>query len=308
MYISFFRLATYEYTNYQRIHKHGRHAQRRRTRFREQRTNNQTPGMILMKICVLASGSSGNCIFAESATTRILIDAGLSGRETARRLELIGAELPSIKGICLTHEHGDHTAGLATLHTRSGIPLYANTGTIEAIRKDAKLHNLKWQVFTTGADFTIGDLTITPFSVSHDAYEPVGFIVASARARVGIVTDIGVSTHLVRERLRRCQVLIIESNHDERLLTDAQRPWYLKQRIAGRQGHLSNQHAAELIAEIADSDLHQIFLFHLSQDCNRPELALQPTREALHRRGLDHVQVNLTYADQISEIWTTGLE
>src|SRR5450759_4292772 len=261
-----------------------------------------------MKVCVLASGSSGNCIFAGSATTRILIDAGLSGRETARRLELIGASLPSIQGICLTHEHGDHTAGLAALHTRAGIPLYANAGTIEAVRKDDKLRNLKWQVFTTGADFAIGDLTITPFSVSHDAYEPVGFIVASDQVRVGIVTDIGVSTHLVRERLRCCQVLIIESNHDERLLTDAQRPWHLKQRIAGRQGHLSNQHAAELIAEIAGNDLNQVFLFHLSLDCNRPELALKPTCEALRHRGLDHVQVSLTYADQISEIWATGSE
>ena len=260
-----------------------------------------------MKVCVLASGSSGNCIFAGSATTRILIDAGLSGRETARRLELIGETLPSIQGICLTHEHGDHTVGLAALHTRSGIPLYANAGTIEAIRKDDKLRNLKWQVFTTGAAFPIGDLTITPFSVSHDAYEPVGFIVAADQVRVGIVTDIGVSTHLVRERLRHCQVLIIESNHDERLLTDARRPWHLKQRIAGRQGHLSNQHAAELIAEIASDDLNQVFLFHLSLDCNRPELALKPTCEALRRRGLDHVQVSLTYADQISAIWATPI-
>ena len=259
-----------------------------------------------MKVCGLASGSSGNCIFAGSATTRILIDAGLSGRETARRLEMIGTSLPSIQGICLTHEHVDHTAGLSALHTRSGIPLYANAGTIEAIRKVEKMQNLKWQVFTTGADFSIGDLTITPFSVSHDAYEPVGFIVASDQVRVGIVTDIGVSTHLVQERLRCCQVLIIESNHDERLLTDAQRPWHLKQRIAGRQGHLSNRHAAELIAEIAGNDLNQIFLFHLSLDCNRPELALQPTCEALRLRGLTQVQVSLTYADQISEIWAPG--
>ena len=258
-----------------------------------------------MKVCVLASGSSGNCIFAGSATTRILIDAGLSGRETARRLELMGETLPSIQGICLTHEHGDHTAGLTALHARAGIPIYANAGTIEAIRKDDKLRKLKWQVFTTGAAFTIGDLTITPFSVSHDAYEPVGFIVTAGQIRVGIVTDLGVSTHLVRERLRHCQALIIESNHDEQLLTDARRPWHLKQRIAGRQGHLSNQHAAKLIAEIADNDLNQIFLFHLSLDCNRPELALKPIQEVLHGRGLAHVQVNLTYANQISAIWAT---
>jgi phosphoribosyl 1,2-cyclic phosphodiesterase len=260
-----------------------------------------------MKVCILASGSSGNCIFVGAARTRILIDAGLSGRETARRLELMGETLPSIQGICLTHEHGDHTTGLTTLHTRAGIPLYANAGTIEAVRKDNKLRNLKWQVFTTGADFSIGDLTITPFSVSHDAYEPVGFIAASDQVRVGIVTDIGVITHLVRERLRHCQVLIIESNHEERLLTDARRPWHLKQRIAGRQGHLSNRRAAELIAEIAGAELQQVFLFHLSLDCNRPELALKPTCEALHRRGLDQVRISLTYSDRISAIWAAPL-
>jgi len=257
-----------------------------------------------MKVCVLASGSSGNCIFVKSATTRILIDAGLSGRETAHRLELIGASLPSIQGICLTHEHGDHTTGLVALHKRAGIPIYANAGTIEAIRKDDKLRNLKWQVFTTGAAFPIGDLTITPFPSRMTPMSRLA-LCGLGQVRVGIVTDIGVSTHLVRERLRHCQVLIVESNHDERLLADARRPWHLKQRIAGRQGHLSNQHASELIAEIASDDLNQVFLFHLSLDCNRPELALKSTCEALHRQGLDHVQVNLTYADQISAIWAT---
>lgn len=260
-----------------------------------------------MKVCVLASGSSGNCIFAGSATTRILIDAGLSGRETDRRLALIGESSASIQGICLTHEHTDHTTGLAALHLRAGIPLYANAGTIDAVRQDDTLRALKWQVFTTGAAFPIGDLTITPFSVSHDAYEPVGFIVAAERVRVGIVTDIGVRTQLVQERLRHCQALIIEANHDERLLADARRPWHLKQRIAGRQGHLSNRHAAELIAEIAGAELDRVFLSHLSLDCNRPELALKPAREALHRRGFAHVRVCLTYTDQISEIWTSPI-
>ncbi|MBI2438542.1 MAG: MBL fold metallo-hydrolase [Lentisphaerae bacterium] len=257
-----------------------------------------------MKVCVLASSSSGNCIFAGSATTRILIDGGLTLRETVRRLELIGETLGAIQGICLTHEHSDHTAGLANLQGTSGIPLYANAGTIEAIRQDETLRNLKWQVFTTGAAFSIGDLAITPFSVSHDAYEPVGFVVTADSVRLGIVTDIGVSTHLVQERLRSCQVLLIESNHDERLLTDAQRPWHLKQRIAGRQGHLSNRHAAELIGTIASADLKKVFLCHLSQDCNRPELALKLVREALRQRRCDHVQVSLTYPHQNSMVWS----
>jgi phosphoribosyl 1,2-cyclic phosphodiesterase len=261
-----------------------------------------------MKVCVLASGSSGNCIFVGSGATRILIDAGLSGRETARRLEQIGEQLDAIQGICLTHEHSDHTAGLTILHTRSQLALYANAGTIEAIQRDEKMRALKWHVFTTGAPFSIGELQIAPFSVSHDAFDPVGFIVSSATARLGVVTDIGVSTHLVRERLRHCQALIVESNHDERLLADARRPWHLKQRIAGRQGHLSNQHAAQLIAEIASTELRQVFLSHLSMDCNRPELALQATHEALLRQGRADITINITYPNQVSAIWAmTGV-
>jgi len=256
-----------------------------------------------VKICVLASGSSGNCTFVGSESTRILIDAGLSGRETMRRLEEIGEDLSTVQAVCLTHEHSDHIAGLGILHLRSGIDLYANSGTIEALRQDPKLQELTWHVFTTGALFQIGDITLEPFAVSHDAYEPVGFIISSGDTRAGIVTDIGVSTHLVRERLRRCHVLVIESNHDEQLLASANRPWSLKQRITGRQGHLSNQHAAEMIAEVAGQDLVCVYLSHLSQDCNRPDLALSTTTNALKKQGYSEVHVALTYPDRISEIW-----
>ena len=258
-----------------------------------------------MKICVLASGSSGNCIYAGTGSTHILIDAGMSGRETLNRLEQVGVKLAEITAVCLTHEHSDHIAGLGVLHSRHGIALYANAGTIEAVGKDEKLRGLPWRVFSTGSLFSIGDLTLEPFSVSHDAYEPVGFVVACGPVRVGVVTDIGVSTHLVRERLKHCRALVVESNHDEQLLADARRPWPLKQRIAGRQGHLSNQHAAELIAGISGTELNRVFLAHLSADCNRPELALKTTQMALLRQGHSRVQVELTYPDRISEVWSS---
>lgn len=258
-----------------------------------------------MKLCVLASGSSGNCTFVSAGATRILIDAGLSGRETERRLTEIGEDPADISAICLTHEHGDHIAGLGVLHARFGMKVYANGGTIEALDdRQPKLGSLEWMVFSTGAAFKIGGLTMEPFSVSHDAYEPVGFIVSAGGVRAGIATDIGVGTHLVRERLRGCNALVIESNHDENLLAGAMRPWYLKQRIAGRQGHMSNQGAAKILADVAGPDLFRVFLAHLSNECNRPELAQRAAVDMLRRKGSGHVKVEVAVAERVSGIWS----
>ena len=189
-----------------------------------------------LKLCVLASGSSGNCIYVGSEATGILIDAGLSCRETLRRLEDAGVDASGIRAICLTHEHSDHRSGLATLQRRLGVPLYANRGTADAIEQDGGKDALAWNIFATGSPFPIGDLILEPFSVPHDSYEPVGFTVSAGGARVGIVTDMGVVTGLVRQRLMNCQLVVIEANHDEDMLKGADRPWSLKQRIMGRQG------------------------------------------------------------------------
>jgi phosphoribosyl 1,2-cyclic phosphodiesterase len=256
-----------------------------------------------MKLCVLASGSRGNCTFVASDGTAVLIDAGLSARETARRLEEIGARVEQVRGICVSHEHNDHTAGLRALHQRFHIPLFANAGTIEGLRRDPDLKDLPWNVFATGSPIEIGDLVVEPFSVPHDAYDPVGFVIRDAAARVGIVTDIGVSTTLVRERLRACRALVIEANHDEQLLKEAARPWSLKQRIMGRQGHLSNEGAAAMLAEIAGPQLVQVFLAHLSEDCNRHDLAMQAVRQRLDQSGGAHVRVVLSFPDRVSEVW-----
>ncbi|MCX6996184.1 MAG: MBL fold metallo-hydrolase [Kiritimatiellaeota bacterium] len=259
-----------------------------------------------LRICVLASGSSGNCTLVSSADTAILIDAGLSSREIERRLGLAGFQLRQIHAVCLSHEHGDHTAGIGVLHRRHGLPLYANGGTIEALARDPKLHSLGWRVFQTGSPFLVGGLQIEPFSVPHDAFEPVGFIIRHGDVRVGIVTDMGMVTHLIRERLRLCRAIVIESNHDEQLLQDARRPWQLKQRILGRQGHLSNDGAADLLAAIAGPTLQQVFLAHLSEDCNRKDLALKTARQRLDGAGQAHVRVSLSHPDQISEVWDSG--
>ncbi len=257
-----------------------------------------------LQLCILGSGSSGNCTYVASGTTAILIDAGLSARAIGQRLESAGASAAAVRGICVSHEHSDHTTGLRVLHQKQGIPLYANRGTADALQRDPDLQGLPWQVFTTGSAFTIGDLSVEPFSVPHDAYEPVGFIIRCGDLRVGVVTDMGIATTLVRERLRGCRALVVESNYDEQMLRDCpNRPWHLKQRIMGRQGHLSNQGAAALLTEIATPDLDTVYLAHLSKDCNQPELAHRTAHDTLRTAGHHHIKVRLTYPDRISEPW-----
>lgn len=255
-----------------------------------------------LKICVLASGSSGNSIYVASRDTHVLVDAGTSGKEIGRRLSAIGVESSLISAVCLTHEHDDHISAISVLQRKLNVRLYANSGTIDGIEAAGKTVGLKWNVFSTGQSFTVGDLVFEPFSVPHDSYDPVGFVVICGDSRAGIVTDIGMHTVLVRERLRNCGVLVIEANHDEGLLKESERPWSLKQRIAGIQGHLSNRQAAELLAEIASPALKMVFLAHLSSECNKPEVALKTIGDALREKGYPDVQVKLTYADRPADV------
>lgn len=257
-----------------------------------------------VQVCVLGSGSKGNCTYIGAPDCRILLDAGLSGRAVETRLAQIGVEIASIDGICVSHEHSDHTAGIAILHKRYGIPVYANSGTIEGMSRNEKLAALPWRIFSTGMRFALGSFDIEPFSVSHDAMDPVGFIIEYGDVRVGVLTDIGIVTQLIRERLRGCDAVVLESNHDDYLLQEAPRPWHLKQRIRGRQGHLSNQSAMEMVTSIADERLQHVFLAHLSEDCNRPDLALEAVRDGLKGAGLLHIAVVCCFPDRISEIWT----
>jgi phosphoribosyl 1,2-cyclic phosphodiesterase len=255
-----------------------------------------------MKICVLASGSSGNCLYLEAGEARILIDGGLSCRETTGRLKAVGVDLADIDALCVTHEHDDHTSSIGALYRKAGMQLYANSGTVEALGRDARLSDLPWNVFSTNSGFRIRDVLVEPFTVPHDAYDPVGFLVSSGDTRAGIVTDMGAPTDMIRERLKNCRVVVMEANHDEELLRESARPWSLKQRIASRQGHLSNDQAAQLAVDIAAQDLKALLLAHLSADCNSPESALKTVRAALDRAGRGDVVVKLTYADRASDV------
>lgn len=255
-----------------------------------------------IKLCVLASGSAGNCTFVGTETTRILIDAGLSAKKTTERLAEIGETPERIDAICVTHEHGDHISGIRVLQKKHGIPVYANAGTVEGIRAAKKGREVTCRQFTTGSAFEVGDIQLEPFSVPHDAYEPVGFVMRSGGRSIGMATDVGIVTNLLREKLRTCDVVVIEANHEESMVHEAARPWSLKQRILSNQGHLSNRAAAALIGEIAGERLTHLFLAHLSGDCNSPHRARSAFETVLAEAGHHHVSICMTGAGAASEI------
>ena len=256
-----------------------------------------------LEVCILASGSSGNSIYIASSKTRILIDAGLSAKQVALRLDQIGVVPESINGICISHEHGDHVNGIRVLQKRHGIPVYVNAGTLNGIKRQPKSDEISAKIFQTGSAFDIGDIKVEPFSVPHDAYEPVGFRLQCGNTAVGVVTDLGMPTALIRDKLKGCKAIVIESNHDEDLLREAPRPWPLKQRIRSRQGHLSNIDCARLIAESATDELEHIFLAHLSSDCNTPDTAMRTVSSQLRLDGLGHINLEIATASEISSMW-----
>lgn len=248
-------------------------------------------------LTILGSGSSGNCAYLETAEARFLIDAGLSGRQIRQRLLKIGRGPESLTGILITHEHADHIQGLLGLATRLNIPIYCNRLTKEAIEVQLQTR-LDFRIFSTGAGFEVGDVWVDSFSVPHDAYDPVGFLIHTAAGKIGILTDLGYATKLVIERTRAANVLVLETNYDLKLLQeDTRRPWSIKQRILSRHGHLSNDAAAEAAEQIVTAELRHLYLGHLSTDCNRPELAFGVLNGRLQSIGATHVRVELTSQD-----------
>lgn len=256
-----------------------------------------------VRVCVLGSGSSGNCTWVECGDDAILVDAGLSAQRTRRTLKACGLDETKLRAICVTHEHSDHVAGIARLHALFGIPAYANTGTARAVKG---VPAECWKCFVTGNPFGVGPFEIYPFLLPHDAYEPVGYRIACGGVSIGIATDLGMATTLVRGKLAGCDMLVLEANHDEELVRDAMRPWGLKQRILGNQGHLSNKAAAALIGELAGENLRTVVLAHLSRDCNREELALETVREYLAEHGVRGVEVLAARADGPTPVRVCG--
>ena len=259
-----------------------------------------------MQFTILGSGSGGNCAYLETPGARLLIDAGFSGKQIRERLSGIGRSPETLTGILVTHEHGDHIQGLGVLTKKLDVPVYCNRLTREAA-ESALGCRLKASIFQTGAVFEIGDVTVETFSVPHDAQDPVGFLFRSSFGNVGFLTDLGHATKLVIERVRPAHALLLEANHDMKLLQeDTKRPWSTKQRILSRHGHLSNDAAADVAVQVASSSLSRIYLGHLSRDCNRPELAYRVVAEKLRVLGATHIRLENTCQERPCVTLTLG--
>jgi len=244
-----------------------------------------------VEFTILGSGSAGNCSYLETPEARLLVDAGFSGRQIRQRLAGIRRSPETLTGILITHEHSDHIQGLAALAEKLQVPVYCNRLTKEAIESILQVR-LNCCLFTTGDSFEIGDVTVDTFSVPHDACDPVGFLMRTVAGNVGFLTDLGHATKLIIERVRNANVLVLESNHDVKMLQDdARRPWSLKQRILSRHGHLSNEAAADVAEQIVTAELRQLYLAHLSRDCNRPELAHGVMSQRMEQLGARHVAI-----------------
>lgn len=239
----------------------------------------------MIGFCPLASGSKGNCIYFGSNQTKILIDAGLSAKAIIHKLQEIKVDIADIDAILVTHEHTDHIQGLKVLAYRMGIPVLANTETAKGITD--YFHDCpKFKIFSTGETFEFGNLEIHPFSIQHDTPDPVAFTIKVNDLKLGFCTDLGFVTTLVTNKLRDCDYLYVEANHQPSMVHSSARPMIYKQRVLGRNGHLSNEACGQLLADVANDKLKHVHLAHLSSECNSPEVALHVVQGILKDNGI----------------------
>ena len=238
-----------------------------------------------MRICSIASGSSGNCIYVGSDDTHVIIDAGISGKRIEEGLNTLGLTTNDLDAILITHEHSDHIAGLGVVSRKYGIPMYATRGTIDGIISQKYLGNIDESLFREIASddrdygsIRINDLTVRPIEVSHDAAEPVAYRIEHDDRSVGVCTDLGVYTDRIIEGFSGVDALFIEANHDVRMLQVGSYPYYLKQRILSDKGHLSNENCGRLLCRLLHDDMKSVMLAHLSAENNLAELAYEAVR------------------------------
>jgi phosphoribosyl 1,2-cyclic phosphodiesterase len=250
---------------------------------------------------VLGSGSRGNAVLVYTVSGALLIDAGLSGRELTKRLDACGMDLNQLRAVLLTHEHNDHARGLKGLLNKVSVPVWANAQTADFLSARG-LDGVEWKLFNTNESFAAGPFKVESFPIPHDAYDPCGYCIEFADKSVCILTDLGYCTDAVKDAAARSHVIILEANYDPELLAaDTKRPWATKQRIMARHGHLSNVQASQLLAQLKGAPLKHVFLAHMSEDCNQPDVAVIEVRKGLQLGELQHVQVHLTHQDKPSE-------
>ncbi len=240
-----------------------------------------------MTVTTLASGSSGNCTLVSEGDTHILVDVGISCRRIVTALKGLGIDPKALSGICITHEHSDHISGLATLTKQFSLPVYTTGGTGRQLcYRIAFLEHLIHD-FTPGANFQVGAMTVESYPTLHDTAQPCGFALSSGSRKVAIVTDLGCVTEDVRQGIRGANLLVVESNHDVEAVQSGPYPYYLKQRILGDRGHLSNQAGASLARDAVDAGAHTVILAHLSSENNTPAMALHSAEAALAGRNVN---------------------
>ncbi len=240
---------------------------------------------------MLASGSRGNCAFVASASTRILVDCGISCRETFKRMKVLGEDPQALSAILITHEHSDHVYGLATLAKKLHLPVFMTGAThaawSRALRneKGERPQLEKFERFESGHRFLVGDIEVQPFTIPHDAADPVGFTFRVEGTKVSVATDLGYLPANVRDHLRGSDILVMESNHDVEMLRGGSYPWSVKQRVASNVGHLSNAKLADFFTGDYDNNAAFVVLAHLSEQNNHPEIARREAEAALAERG-----------------------
>jgi len=250
-----------------------------------------------MRFSVLASGSGGNACYVETPNTKVVIDSGLSCRELIHRLDMIGMGSDHLDALVITHEHSDHIKGAGPLSRRFDIPVYGNGATLNKGMKT--LGNISRPLaICTGQTITINDLKIETFTKCHDAVDPMGLVISSKGSRLGLITDLGRSTRLVEERLKDCNALIIEFNHDLEMLDKGTYPLYLKRRIRGQEGHLSNQQAGELLEAVAHESLKKVVLAHISKENNLPDIAFEEAQGALSKCSVSNTKILISRQDR----------
>lgn len=238
-----------------------------------------------MRVAVLGSGSAGNSLLVESGGRRLLIDAGFSCREIERRCRRLGVDVASLEALVLTHEHSDHSRGADRLARRFRLPVYATSGTLGAL-KWSREASPGLMAMSSGWPYEIAGFSVEAFAVPHDAVQPVGLVIADDEGRrLGLLADLGSWSRLAAARVRDVDVLVLETNHDLDMLRLGPYPWSLKQRVAGRHGHLSNQQAVEGLPEVMGDGLRWVVLYHLSRTNNLPALAAAAVAEAIERTG-----------------------